>query len=246
MKKKKTGYILLLILLIGVVLFVYHELNSNPLSKYYTTKTLENYLIETYPNKELRIDEAIYLANRKVYSIIVTEIITTSSKERIPKKHEFILGGTFKPTVIVDSIYMDNLDQDLMAKLEKEAGQEIQSLLSKHVTSLDYVSAGFEIQKGEFPPDTRWSKDLKLKHPVSLFIVLNSKGASKEDVLKDAKEIQAILNENGYNYRSVGINSSVLQGEDIKELTYSTSFKRDTELKLRDIEEHNKRKGLPK
>lgn len=108
------------------------------------------------------------------------------------------------------------------------------------MNSLHSVVVGLEVQKGEFPRDTRWSKDLPLKEPIVLHIVLDVKDAAKEDVLKDTKTIQSILNENGYNYRSVGINSSVIQGKEIKKLIYSTSFKKDTELKLRDIEKERK------
>lgn len=250
MKKWKLGLIVLLVLLIGFVLSIYNEFNGNPASKFYATKVLENHLDDTYPNREFRIDRVYYDFKFKAYGFNVIEIGTTSPKENGPKEYEFNVRGFLKPTVIIDGIYIENLDQDLMKKLADEAGEEIQTLLSKTVKSVRAVEVMVEFQKGQFSPDTNWNKKLKFEKPLGMHIVLDATKSTKETVLQDVKKIQSILNKQGYDYESVNINANVIGEDDgyLKEdkseyygyLKFATSFSKTTRLKLNDMKEFNK------
>jgi hypothetical protein len=79
----------------------------------------------------------------------------------------------------------------------------------------------------------------------SIIVFLNATNATEEDVLRDAKAVQEILNKQGYHYHSVKVNGNVMDHtqyikpglEKIGFGKYSTSFSRDTELKLSDIKE---------
>ena len=60
MKKKKWIYILLIIILTTPMLFIYNELNGNPLTKQLSKSTLKSYLTETYPDDKFGISEPFY------------------------------------------------------------------------------------------------------------------------------------------------------------------------------------------
>lgn len=52
------------------------------------------------------------------------------------------------------------------------------------------------------------------------------------------------MNKEGYDYESVTINANIFEGEDIKDeeigyVKYSTSFEKNADIKLKDVEELN-------
>ncbi len=248
MKKWKLGLIVLLVVLIGFVLSIYNEFNGNPVSKFYATKVLENHLDDTYPNREFRIDRAYYDFKFNGYGFNVIEIGTTSPQGNGPKEYEFNIRGFLKPEVMIDGIYIENLDQDLMKKLADEAGEEIYTLLSKTVKSVRAVDVMIEFQKGKFPSDTNWDKKLKFEKPLGMHIVLDATKSTKETVLQEVKKIQSILNKQGYDYESVNINANIISDDDgyMKDkseyygyLKFATSFSKTTKLKLNDLKEFN-------
>ncbi|MFS0863930.1 hypothetical protein [Fredinandcohnia sp. 179-A 10B2 NHS] len=249
MKKKKIISSVILALLVLFVLYVYNAFNGNPISKFYATKVVENYLSETYPEREFRVDEGFYNFKFSEYSFNVIEIGSVGeqeSKEYGPREYEFTVRGFIKPFVNIDSIYTENLDQPLITKLSEEAQNEIQTLLAKEVPSVAGVGVMIEVQKGTYPETTEWNKELKLEKPIDMHIVLDATTSSKDDVFKESKQIQKILNENGYNYGSVNINANVIEvkGGDISKdelgyVKFALSFGTDTEIKKKDIEEFN-------
>ncbi|MGG3800684.1 hypothetical protein [Metabacillus fastidiosus] len=242
MKNKKIIYSVILVLLIGFALFLYSEFNGNPLSKYLSKKALESYLEIAHPDKKLQIDEGFYNFKFKEYQYTVKEIGDNPLNE-----YEFTVKGFLDPVVDMDGIYTGNLDEKLMEKLGKEAAEEIKSTLSKKVKSVHSVEVWLQVQKDDFPSDTNWSKEMKLEKPMGMHIVLDATNAMKKDVLKDIKQIQAILNEENYYYDSVNINGNyfgkddeyVKDGVNLGYVKFSVSFPKDMDLTLKDIEELN-------
>src|SRR5690606_24922143 len=97
MSKRKIGYIVVLVVLIGFVLFIYNEFNGSPVSKYISTRTLEKYLEETYPDTELRIDRVYHDFKFGGYGFNVIEIGSVKPDGEGPKKYEFSVRGFWKP-----------------------------------------------------------------------------------------------------------------------------------------------------
>lgn len=245
MNIRKIVFSVLAILLIGIVLFVYNEFNGNPISKYYATKELESYLKETYPKKEFRVDPGSYNFKDKEYSFNVIEIGSATPGGSGPREYWFSVIGFIKPTVGTDGIYTENLDQDLMEKIGKEAGEEIKALLSQELKTIISVDVYVEFLKGTFPLDSHWNKSMKFEKPIWMHIYLDATNATKEQVFEDVQKLQATLNKHGYEYGSVNINVNVIgdpklpDKDDIGYVKFATSFKKNEELKLKDIKEFN-------
>ncbi|THE14160.1 hypothetical protein E1I69_04935 [Bacillus timonensis] len=243
MKKRKILYSILLGLLVLFVLYIYNEFNGNPVSKLYSTKILENYLEETYPDREFRVEEGFYNFKFSSYDFNVIEIGATAPNENGPKTYEFNVRGLLKPYVILDSIYTENLDEPLMEKLSAEAQTEIMEILMQSVPTVKGIGVSLEVQKGNYDSNTTWNKDMKLEKPISMHIVLDSTQSTKEDVLTDAQVIQEVLNDNHYSYADVTINGNIIDdsnAEYIKDDTgyvkYYVSFEKETDIELKDIE----------
>ncbi|MFT4412849.1 DUF3139 domain-containing protein [Fredinandcohnia humi] len=246
MKKRKIIYMIIFVLLGLFVLFFYNELNGNPISKFYASKTVEKYLSETYPNREFRIEEGNYNFKFSEYGFKVIEIGSTSSKEAGPKSYDITVKGFFKPYVGMDGIYYANLDEPLMEKISREAEKEIMELLSKGVPTVKGIGITLEIQKGKYDGNATWNKNMELEKPFGLHIVLDATTSTKEDVLTDSKKIQEVLNESGYNYDTVTINANFIPeaGKGSKDewgyVRYAFSFEKETKLSQKDIEELEK------
>lgn len=245
MSKRKIGYIVVLTALIGFVLYIYDGFNGNPVSKYFSTRALENYLEETYPDKELRIDRAYYDFKFGGYGFNVIEIGTVEPEGQGPKKYEYSVRGFWKPRVVIDGIYYDNLDEDLMTKMSNEASEEIETLLSEKIDTVYRVEVQVEFLKGQFSADTSWNKALKFDKPIYIYVLLDATNAKAEDVLADAKEIQALLNQNGYVYDSVNVNANYIDENDeftkdgVGPLKYAIPFSKNTKLSKKNIKEFN-------
>ena len=243
MNKRKILFSVLALLLIGFVLFIYNEFNGNPVSKYFATKELESYLKETYPKKEFRLDPGSYNFKDKEYSFNVIEIGSTTPGGTGPREYFFSVRGFINPTVQMDGIYTENLDQVLMEKIGKEAGEEIKTLLSQDVKTIISVEVYVEFLKGTFPADSHWNKSMKLEKPIWMHIYLDATNATREQVFEDVQKIQATLNKHGYEYASVNINANVIGDpkgkEDIGYVKFATSFKKNDVLKLKDMREFN-------
>ncbi|MFS0822070.1 hypothetical protein [Bacillus sp. 1P02SD] len=243
MKKRKIMYSILLGLLVLFVLYIYNEFNGNPVSKLYSTKVLENYLEETYPDREFRIEEGFYNFKFSSYDFNVIEIGATPPNENGPKTYEFNVRGFLRPYVILDSIYTENLDEPVMEKLSAEAQTEITALLKQSVPTVKGIGVSLEVQKGDYDMNTTWSKDMKLEKPIGMHIVLDSTQSTKEDVLTESQVIQKVLNENNYSYEYVTINGNIIDdanAEYVKDDTgyvkYYVSFEMVTDIELKDIE----------
>lgn len=245
MKKRKIIYRFIIGLLVLFVFFIYNETNGNPVSKFYSTKVLETYLEEAYPDRNFRIEEGFYNFKFSTYDFDVIEIGHTSGNNG-PNKYEFSVRGFIEPYVYIDSIYIENLDQPLMEKLSEEAQKEITELLKQQVPMVKGIGVSIEVQKGHYDASTNWNKNMKLEKPMSMHIVLDSTQSTKEDVLNETKLIQAVLNEHNYMYEDVTINGNTMDDpnveyvkDDTGYVKYYVTFNKDTILKLKDIEELN-------
>ncbi|MCY8143818.1 hypothetical protein [Bacillus haynesii] len=240
MMKKKILYSVLIVLLVSFVLAAYNTFNGNPVSKRLSQTKLEHYLNDRYPEKDLRIDSAIYNFKFAEYVFEVTD--TGDQKRKDP--YLFSLRGFIQPEVHTDGIYEENLNEPLMERLGEEAGKEIKTFLSKSINDLKDVHVYVEVLKGKLKNDAKWEKSLRLDKPMEIHILLDAANADRKDVYKTAQKIQRLLNEEGYDYEGVTINANIFDGEDIKDeeigyLKYSTSFEKNTEIKLKDVEELN-------
>ncbi|MCY7790459.1 hypothetical protein [Bacillus haynesii] len=240
MMKKKILYSVLIVLLVSFVLAAYNAFNGNPVSKKLSQTALEHYLTDRYPEKDLRIDSGVYNFKFTEYVFEVTD--TGDPKRKDP--YLFSLRGFVQPEVYTDGIYEENLNEPLMERLGEEAGKEIKALLSKSIDQLKDVDVHVEVLKGKLKNDAKWEKSLRLDKPMQIHILLDAENAGRKEVYNTAQKIQRLLNEEGYDYESVTINANIFDGEDIKDeeigyLKYSTSFEKNTEIKLKDVEELN-------
>ncbi|MCY8216243.1 hypothetical protein [Bacillus haynesii] len=240
MMKKKILYSVLIVLLVSFVLAAYNAFNGNPVSKKLSQTALEHYLNDRYPEKDLRIDNGLYNFKFAEYVFEVTD--TGDQKRKDP--YLFSLRGFIQPEVHTDGIYEENLNEPLMERLGEEAGKEIKTFLSKSINDLKDVHVYVEVLKGKLKNDAKWEKSLRLDKPMEVHILLDAANANRKDVYKTVQKIQRLLNEEGYDYEGVTINANIFDGEDIKDeeigyLKYSTSFEKNTEIKLKDVEELN-------
>ncbi|MCY8543081.1 hypothetical protein P9D59_03310 [Bacillus haynesii] len=240
MMKKKILYSVLIVLLVSFVLAAYNAFNGNPVSKKLSQTALEHYLTDRYPEKDLRIDNGLYNFKFAEYVFEVTD--TGDQKRKDP--YLFSLRGFIQPEVHTDGIYEENLNEPLMERLGEEAGKEIKTFLSKSINDLKDVHVYVEVLKGKLKNDAKWEKSLRLDKPMEVHILLDAANANRKDVYKTAQKIKRLLNEEGYDYEGVTINANIFDGEDIKDeeigyLKYSTSFEKNTEIKLKDVEELN-------
>lgn len=242
MKNKRMLYIVLLGLLIGAVLFIYTNLNGNPLSRFYSTKVLEDYLEEKYPEKEFRIDETHYNFKIAGYDFSVIEIGAAGKGGDGVLEHDFTVGGFWKPEVVVDGVYVSNLDERMIAKLGKEASEEISHLLAeggvKNVKSVDVM---LEVQKGQYPADQVWNKGMTFDSSYGIHILLDATECTKDDIYTDVNTIQSLLDDGGYGYGYASINGNIFDGQNQKDemgyVRYYTSIEKGTALQIDDIEE---------
>ena len=225
------------------VLYIYNAFNGNPVSKFYSSKVLEQYLEENYSDRDFRIEEGFYNFKFSTYDFNVIEIGNASPNENEPRHYGFTVRGFLKPYVNLDAIYIENLDEPLMGKLSREAESEITNLLKQSVPTVKGIGVSIEVLKGKYDSNTIWNKDLELERPMSLHIVLDSTNSTKEDVFKEAEVIQKVLNENNYTYESVTINGNIIdkpnaeyRKDDTGYVKYSVSFEKDTDINIKDIE----------
>lgn len=241
MSKKKVIYSVIMILIVGLILFVYNAFNGNPMTKYLSKKTLEQYLTVTYSNKTFRLTDSSYNFKDHEYYFRAVEIGATSNKGNL-RKYDFWVGGLIHPKVYEDGLYQANLDQPLMNRLGKEAGAEVKQLLSSHLKNVNGVDAYVEVTKGKLPEDVKWNKNLKLNQPVGINVYLNSAGQTKQQFLQEAKHIQSVLNENGYTYSGVNINGDIFFSKNIKKarrVKFAVNFKQNEEIKENQIKTFN-------
>lgn len=254
MNKKKILYSIILIILIGFILTCYNAFNGNPISNLLGKHLVENYLKETYPNEEFRVESGKYNFKFTEYSYDVIKIgedpyaVIDPAADAIVKE-KFLQGldyyvaveGTFKPRVRYDSIRYARLDENLSRKLSEEAASEIFSTLQRDLPNLKAVEATVEIIKFTMEDNTSWSKELNLDEPISLHLVTDATNQTAEETLADGIKIQQLLKEYGYTYSNVNINGNVFDKElgakdEYGYVKYAFSFKADTKLSLKDID----------
>ena len=89
--KKKVIYILLIIILVVPILFFYNAFNGNPVWKSVSTIALKNYLKETYPQDEFRVNDGFYNFKISGYTYEVLKIGEDG------QEYEFGVTKFFKP-----------------------------------------------------------------------------------------------------------------------------------------------------
>ncbi|WP_433745812.1 hypothetical protein [Falsibacillus pallidus] len=236
MNKKKTFHRILLFIFLAMILFIFNVFYGNPLSKYISKKDLEHYLHTHYPDKDFHLSKGDYVFPFGSYSYKVSEF--QGGQESKSKEYEFMIGGAFSRKVRVDGIYEDNLDPNLMERLGKEAGEEINDLLTQHFSNINYVGARCAVLKDKLDENVKWDKSLDLDELLSINIFLDSRKQSKGEFYKEVTKIQTLLNEHGYNYKGVIVNGDLL---DTKSDTidwyvkYDIYFTKTQSIKLKDI-----------
>lgn len=233
MTKKKWLYIVGVLVLLIPVLLIYSAFEGNPIGKMNAKFTLKKHLEKTYPEEEFVLGDALYNFKMGGYDITVESIDKTKSE-----KYDFTVVGMFGTKVHYDGIYYANLDEPLIKKLEEEANEEIFDILKVGIPEIEDVSVRIEVLKGTHPDDTKWDKSLQLEKPLYLWTAIDGEGLKEEDVFEIAKRMKKILNDNGYDYSRVSINSMV-NYEGSKLLNYSIGFTKDGNIKLKDVSKDN-------
>lgn|SRR5690625_153545 len=234
MTRKKWLYILIILALLTPVLVIYFSFQGNPVAKVNSKFTAQRYLAKTYPEDEFYVGDPFYNFKVGGYEVAVERIGDKSAED-----YYFTVVGIFGTKVHYDPIYYENLDEALIRELEKSANEEILEKLQAEIKEIQEVHANLEVLKGRYPEGATWSRDLELEKPFYLWVAIDGQDLKKEDVFKIAKDMQRILNEEGYNYDRVSINSQVFH-EGSRILNYSIGFTKDKKIKQRHVSIDNK------
>lgn len=235
-KNKKWLYIILIILLATPVIFLHVAFNGNPLSKYLATRHVKAYLTETYPDEELHIKESFYNFKDSGYNFKVIKV-----GEESDETYDFVVGGIFSMHVDSDGIYYDNLDEDLMQKLGKEASNEIKRLLQKHDINILEVDVGMEVLQGKHSDDIVWDKNFKPEKPMHVHIAFDAEGKTTTDVLEIAQTFQEKLSTERLEYSYVTLNGNCFdQKWNEWYVEYAISFEPDEILTIKDVRQEHK------
>ena len=254
MKKRKIIYSIILVILIGFILTLYNALNGNPINNFIGKKVAQNYLEETYPGEEFRVETGSYDFKFGEYHYDVIRIgvdpyavidsntdVTEKEKQYEALDYYITVKGTFKPQIRYDSIKYARLDENLSQKLSKEASLEIFSALQRQLPNLKAVEANVEVIKFTMDENTVWSKDLNLDEPVTFHMVTDATSQTADEALADGVKIQQLLKNMSYTYSNVTINGNSFDKDlgdkdDYGYLKYSFNFTADTKLSLKDID----------
>lgn len=257
MKKRKIIYSIILVILIGFILTLYNALNGNPITNFIGKKVAQNYLEETYPGEEFRVETGSYDFKFGEYHYDVIRIgvdpyavidsnadVTEQEKQYEALDYYITVKGTFKPQIRHDSIRYARLDDKLSQKLSEEASLEIFSTLQRQLPNLKSVEANVEVIKFTMDENTVWSKDLNLDEPVTFHMVTDATNQTADEALTDGIKIQKLLKDMGYNYGNVNINGNAFDKElgakdEYGYVKYAFSFTADTKLSLKDIDTFN-------
>jgi hypothetical protein len=234
--KRKPAAIALAVALAVVIGLVYDAFNGNPLNEWLAKRELKAYLEATYPDQRFRIEDGRYNFKFSQYEFDVVEVGGTEDDGA--RIFSFAVRG-FVPRVVLDGVRLDRLDKAMMERLGAQAAAEIEDLLRAEGIAIADVQVFLTVLQGELPEDAEWHKELPLDGGISLHITLDAADLSEADVLQAAERMQRLLNEAGYDYNGVVINANLLEGEwgkDLGPLKYAVSFKRDTVIRLEDIE----------
>lgn len=238
MKRKKWMYITLLIVLIAPILYFYQAFNGNPISHYFSTKAVKDYLISNYPNNEYNVGDGAYNFKIGGYTYQVVQIGSEHQEE-----YEFNVTGFFKPTVTYDGIYYANLDEPLMEKLSNEITTELKELFKGKVARIVDGYVQIEVTQGALDPDTEWRLDLPINKPLYISLTLDVTSMSKEEVLEDVIFIQKTLTAENYPYERVTFNGNLFDltndKDDMGYVKYAISFDKYSKITLNEIEEFN-------
>ena len=89
---------------------------------------------------------------------------------QIKPQYDFTVTGIFNTKVHYDGIYYANQDTRLIKKYEKEAVEELSSLLSKDVPEIIEVNVQMEILKGKYEIESVWNKEFAPEKPMYIYI----------------------------------------------------------------------------
>lgn len=231
--KKKMLTIALAVLLAVGIGFVYDAFNGNPVNEWIAKRELASYLRETYPDQKFRIKNKAYNFKFSTYQFDVIEIGEG-------KVYSFAVRS-WVPKVVEDGIRTELIDYDAIDRLGARAAAEIAELLRADVGGIKDVQVYLEIMKGELPEDVEWRRDLPLPDGFALYLTLDAAERNEADMLEIARQVQTLLNEAGYDWRSVSLNANLFEVDGEKDrgpLKYAVKFDRDTELSLGHIEKY--------
>lgn len=230
-KLKKMFYLFLIVILVVPILFLYNAFNGNPLSKYASKLALKQHLEETYPEEEFTIDGGTYDFKFSEYVFHV---------KRDHQDYTFNVAGFFQPTVTTDGFYQSQLDESLMERLGEEAGKELREVL-KDIQEIMYIDVYVEVITGTYDESVTWRKDLPLEKPMDIFIILDGRNMKKEHLLQVMKQMQTVLNTEGYQYGTVTINANIREltsaKDDFGYVKYASSFTKEQTITIKDIKE---------
>lgn len=236
---RKIVYKIIIVLVIGLILFLYNAFNGNPISKYIAKKNVQSYLSEHYPENEFNVTDGFYNFKFSEYNFDVIKIGDG-------KKYEFSVRG-FWNRDIIDGIYYKNLDTSLMERLGEEASLEITDILiSRGLLAEDIldISVHAEVLQGNYDDDTKWHKDLPIEEPFYFHLTLNSTDSSKEDFFDAVKIVKDMLDEEEYDYNRVSVNGNILgdpriiDKDDIGYVKYAIGFNKNSKLKINSVQEY--------
>lgn len=258
MKAKKYFYLLTIAFLVIIILSCYNAFNGNPISNFIGKEVVKDYLKNTYPGEEFRVEKGQYNFKFSEYSYkiikigedpyaVIDEVTSVEDKEKALQNLDYYITvkGTVKLKVHTDGVRYCRMDQELSAKLSEEASQELYTLLSEEIPSIKSVDVGIEILKFQLPKDTVWDKGLTKTFPIDLFIVLDGTNKSADDCIEDGKKMQIFLRDNNINYTIVNVNANRFNGnlgekDEFGYVKYGFSFSPEDNLTIKNVEEYNK------
>lgn len=237
MNRKKIIYILIIIFLLIAVFIIYSLFNGNPISQINAKKTLEQYLVETYP------DEEFYISKDR-FDPEFMEYWFTVIKQDVPtaQQYTFTVPTRLSEYELSDGIFFDTLDVELNAKFEKEARDIINERSAGEIPEIRELEVDIYVLKDKYEPNQTWDTHIEMDKPMFIQMTIDGSDLSKRDILDVAKKVQTILNDEGYDYSKVALNVYVpFKNEWLDEwiVKYMIEFDQTNPIVEDDIEEHN-------
>ncbi|WP_066639242.1 YfjL-like protein [Desulfolucanica intricata] len=185
---KKILILFILIGVIGVCSLVLSSFFGNPISKYIAKKTISNYMLKTYPNKEFEIEKITYNFKTGGYS------------GKINFKQENInFFITTKNSCIRYDQYQHEYtrDKEIENKLAKQIEQKLLPIIQNRVPEVRNIHAEMYVKK--YSNETNYSTELD--EELKIFLVMKEKTdnkISKKEFLEKALKAKDIILKNGY------------------------------------------------
>lgn len=236
---KKFIYSIIVILLLGIIFWLYSGFNGNPVSKIRAEKDMKNYLETTYKGRDFKIGKVYYSMSFGVYTTKVTGQKDSSISFTLSWR-----GGRIRYDEYISKYAMDN---ELSKIISSQITEETAPIIKSQIPDVTDVTSEIEIKKDVYTSDKSFSKDMREK--ITIWIYMKGDRIPRDEFIDRCIKSRDILKEKGYNIGTLSIHYNTSFKGDVKgqgEALYSIAIRdnlmsasKDEMLKSKDFWENN-------